>query len=98
MYNAIFCILLVKPANGRENETQFLTVIYLGIIGLSTRYGTGLPESEQKPEWLEPAWKCVLAIEVVYYMIVYCIKCSILLFYLRLGNSSISPEGSTEYG
>ena len=90
----MFWVLLLKLANGRGDGTQCFTAIYLGIIGLSTRYGAGIQGPEQKPEWLEPALKCVLAIEIVYYIIIYCIKCSILLFYLRLGSSTPLPEDS----
>ncbi|KAI5793681.1 hypothetical protein DFH27DRAFT_139799 [Peziza echinospora] len=79
---------VVIRALGKDDWTMFVawcgTVTYLAFIIASAANGSGMRKANQKPEWLEPVLKYVLAIEAVYYVCVYAIKCSILLFYLRL--------------
>lgn len=79
---------VVIRAFGKDDWAMFAawccTVVYLTFLGIAVRFGTGLRNAQQKPEWLTPALKYVIAIEVIYYIIIYLIKISILLFYLRL--------------
>jgi hypothetical protein len=52
--------------------------------GLATRYGLGKHHTQQKPEWVEPFTKLLLASSLSYSASAMFIKLSLLTFYMRL--------------
>ncbi|KAI5803976.1 hypothetical protein DFH27DRAFT_462768, partial [Peziza echinospora] len=83
---------IVIKALGADDWTMFaawfIDIVYLAILGESARLGTGLHAVDMRPEWLTPVLKMVLVIQAVYYICIYLIKTSILLFYIRFARNA----------
>lgn len=88
----MYCRTHLIKSLGKDDLSMFaawaVSVVYLALLMSTLSYGAGLHKDDQELSWLTPGLKLVLAIEIVYYIIVYLIKVSILLFYLRLGRQN----------
>ncbi|RPA85292.1 hypothetical protein BJ508DRAFT_359027 [Ascobolus immersus RN42] len=81
----------VLHSTGKDDWVMLIawafTIVYLALVAVGTTYGQGLHVKDWKPEWFDPGFKSILAIQAVYYFCVYFVKVSILFFYLRLSSA-----------
>jgi hypothetical protein len=72
------------------------TVGYLVAIWVLRENGMGFSGAVLKPVQMENMIKATLAIEIMYYILIFCIKLSILFLYLRFGKHLTRPHFTTK--
>lgn len=67
--------------------TQFFTVSYLAAIFVLRENGMGFSGKTLTITKMENLIKATLAIQILYYLLIYSIKISILFVYMRIGKT-----------